>query len=109
MRVLNEGDIVSLYQAAGFMDPTDVEDEDYNPLRFDYSGRGMYGERCLGFTGSVGDLFQFAVRLAELDQDLATDLGDAGMRSDSMGRSEIFYWPSFGLPFAVIGYDEVTT
>jgi hypothetical protein len=35
-------------------------------IRFDYSGRGMYGEKCIGFVGSH-DYIQSAINSACLD------------------------------------------
>ena len=58
-------------------------------IRTDYSGRGMFGDTCVGIVlKDEGDLFQFA-RL--LDDDLAELLDNP--RWDSMGLREIAYWP----------------
>lgn len=35
-------------------------------IRFDYSGRGMYGDKCIGFVGSQGDIYS-AINSACLD------------------------------------------
>lgn len=72
---------------------------DYSAFRFDYSGRGMYGDNCIGLVGSDGDAIKFCAYLAKaldaaevLDFDSAIeDLANA--RSDSMGLSGITYWP----------------
>lgn len=84
----------------------------------DYSGRGMYGKRCLAITGSNGecqraiadvvaslmqevfDAAMDAVDDTEVDQ--AHDLNDETQelvckllnnRSDSMGLDVVMYWP----------------
>lgn len=66
-----------------------------------YSGRGMYGKRCLGITTdsperAILTLIQVAVDLGfegEDLQDLLLELDN--MCTDSMGRSAIVYWPKF--------------
>lgn len=68
-------------------------------LRTDYSGRGMYGDACVGITGNIGDLVSFvatAVREAELDE-TNDDLREfvrhiEDVSTDSMGYDLIFYW-----------------
>ena len=47
----------------------------------EYSGRGMYGRTCIG------------VR-TDYPEDLIAEAGVKGARTDSMGKSEIVYWPS---------------
>lgn len=73
-------------------------DEDFRP---DYSGRGMYGKTCIGYTGEYP--FYFAARLAYLlndgDEMDANDLvyaieGLPECSTDSMGRGTIYYWPA---------------
>lgn len=66
-----------------------------------YSGRGMYGESCVGVTCDnpfkvIAELaFMAGSDVAEENYSLAQDilqvLGET--RSDSMGRSTIIYWP----------------
>ena len=61
-----------------------------------YSGRGMYGQQCVGVdTEGVGDLMKIAVLLVRhgIDPEDVAGLGDA-LRTDSMGRGVILYWPS---------------
>ena len=54
-----------------------------------YSGRGMYGDECVGVVlKSEGDLFRFATLL---DAGLAEALGTP--KSDDMGFDIIAYWP----------------
>ena len=56
----------------------------------DYSGRGMYGDECVGIIlTNESALFTFA-RL--LDDELAELLGNP--RWDSVGLREIAYWPN---------------
>ncbi len=56
-------------------------------VRTDYSGRCMYGARCLGVTvDHSGAIFQLGQLLHEFDW-----LGEP--RTDNMGRDVIVYWP----------------
>jgi hypothetical protein len=69
-------------------------------LRKDYSGRGMYGEKCWGFVSDATTLAKVFLHLgvnagrgsggvnATMVAGLATRL-----ESDSMGRSVIWYFP----------------
>ena len=64
----------------------------------DYSGRGMHGEHCIGFTGNDRTLakFFFAVGRSEVLADNDNGLRLASrLKSDSMGRSTIYYFPGF--------------
>lgn len=65
-------------------------------LRTDYSGRMMYGERCMGISVTyVSEILRFAAHLGAADADLADDLMD-NTRSDSLGKSDtIYYWPAW--------------
>lgn len=87
-----------------------------NPdVRDDYSGRFMYGERCVGVVGTPGVEIEFAYRVAvvladaelaefEEDEDLVVAhqelVGEIilwlseNMRSDNMGSEMIYYWPA---------------
>jgi hypothetical protein len=83
---------------------------DENRVRWDYSGRGMYGRTCLGFVGGVADLARFfyqvglAVALQEeefttrgevegaLREEDARHLADV-VTTDDVGRDTIFYFP----------------
>jgi|GEM_PF-2775330 len=63
-----------------------------------YSGRAMYGAECLGveFDGRLGHVLSELVRYAAgLERDDAQELADAlrDMRTDSMGRGTIAYFP----------------
>lgn len=82
--------------------PTELWDEleDQFDLRDDYSGRAMFGARCIGLTGGVRDLLRFAAACRrgadELDlpgDELLDELAEA-VRCDHMGTVKIFYVPS---------------
>lgn len=65
----------------------DIAQQNDGRLR-SYSGRGMYGERCLGIT-------------TKQPNSVIEDAGAAGIkgaRQDSMGLSTIVYWPNIGVP-----------
>lgn len=63
-----------------------------------YSGRGMYGEECLGVSAyDVESLFQDLLDHATDAESLAylrTEKIFGKARSDSLGRGIIVYWPS---------------
>lgn len=68
-----------------------------------YSGRGMYGDTCLGYVGSEPHLFVFdlAKILAERDieepdaDDIRSEMSRLGSGStDSMGYDTIYYFRS---------------
>jgi hypothetical protein len=63
-------------------------------VRDNYSGRAMYGKTCIGVVGSLRNAFKLIAFLAIEDGNLAVDLADA-VCTDSMGRSEIIYFPGF--------------
>lgn len=78
----------------------DAADDLEFELRKDYSGRGMYGKKCIGIvTGQTG--FQIALKLGEFSRDYLSRLGyeeliDEMTRNcfqDSMGIETIFYFP----------------
>lgn len=86
-----------------------AEYHDIEDIRTDYSGRAMYGETCLGYTCNDVALFTFRLATeicrderASVEQDgdpsleeveeMMLDIGDP--RTDSMGRSTIYYWPN---------------
>jgi hypothetical protein len=65
---------------------------DYEDIR-SYSGRGMYGEECLGIVfNDSRDAYGFFVELAAEDYDTAELLARKA-REDSMGTSVIVYFP----------------
>lgn len=66
---------------------------DYEDIRTDYSGRGMYGATCFGIVfREHRDIFSFFVELAVEDYDTAELLARKA-RQDSMGRDAIVYFP----------------
>lgn len=91
--------IENIADAAG-LDPEDN-------VRTGYSGRGMFGRKCLGITGSISDLVSFtteAVRQDEYNEASADESPEAqalhgfvryieDVSTDSMGLDSIFYWP----------------
>lgn len=71
--------------------------DDSDTIRTDYSGRGMYGDRCFGIV--VADQREAArvlVNLATLDGDLAVELADR-WTTDSMGMTTIVYFPGVAI------------
>jgi|SRR3954465_9863869 len=76
-------------------------------MRTDYSGRGMYGKTCVGFT--TDSAIQLAMAIATTLADLARYAYDDGNQptypewfelhtaTDSMGRSTIVYFPNWQL------------
>lgn len=67
-------------------------------IRTSYSGRFMYGSKCLGLVhGTIGELLTFVISLADrVNQDSSDD--DLhwldGARQDNMGMDMITYWPN---------------
>lgn len=70
----------------------DLIDED---VRYDYSGRGMYGRTCLGF---VVDATDIVVGVA-LHQALGDDAWEMARNActDNMGRGAIVYFPGYSV------------
>jgi hypothetical protein len=61
-------------------------------LRLDYSGRGMYGDKCVGIVvEDPSALIEFVLALADSGTDTSWL---RNVRMDSMGMSTIYYWPS---------------
>jgi len=66
-----------------------------------YSGRGMYGETCLGIV--TDNVAKTLLTLAScLPDGMLADLAEETVCTDSMGRNAIVYWPN--LPYK--GDDE---
>lgn len=62
-----------------------------------YSGRGMYGDRCVGITGCFGDCM---LVIADVIKEIREDAGFEDMvdtlldfKQDGMGCNVIIYWP----------------
>lgn len=74
------------------------ENAGYEPT--DYSGRFMYGDRCLGVSGDnalsivIETIAEFARNAETTDEvvDFVERLGN--VRSDSLGLGQIVYFPS---------------
>lgn len=83
-------------------------------VRAAYSGRGMYGDTCLAYTGE--DLPSFLYDLAEVleERDSYPDEADVRDRmerigegsSDSMGRGVVHYWQSIQVEDALELMDD---
>ena len=74
------------------------DDAGVEDVRFDYSGRGMFGRTCFGFVGSVRDLATFFYRLGLVTDEVEGDDGTGeelarALRMDDMGLQTIFYFP----------------
>lgn len=69
-----------------------LEDE---ALRTDYSGRGMYGQQCVGVIGDPADGTMFALKLSEEVEDVDFETMIRDTHLDSMGLQTITYWPSY--------------
>lgn len=87
--------------ARGFIDALENSNicHDWRP----YSGRGMFGEECVGIVlASEGDLYELAFELGKEsacdsevnDGKIAAAIRKVGRPlTDSMGRNIIAYWP----------------
>lgn len=64
-----------------------------------YSGRGMYGDRCIGVVLETANAWTLALALADVNNG-NMDLFDLPQpREDDMGmRARIYYWPSLKWP-----------
>jgi len=80
-----------------------IEDAEFTPRS--YSGRGMYGRTCVGFTAD-GSPFQAAVALSLALQDdgLIPELESLHSATDAMGFGIIIYFP--GVPWPDEDEDE---
>ena len=67
---------------------TMIEDAGYHP--YSYSGRGMYGAKCIGVTLSEFKHLSDIILQCN-DVAAAADLIDT-VSHDSMGRDMVFYW-----------------
>lgn len=74
--------LFALREAAGM-----IGLDDY---RENYSGRGMRGQSCIGIVGDAGDLVEYVLAVASMDQELAKQLADVS--EDSMAMDTIYYW-----------------
>jgi hypothetical protein len=65
-------------------------------VRANYSGRGMYGDTCVGITHANQDALLGVVIGAMVDPELALWMGH-NARTDDMGLNTITYWPGLTL------------
>ena len=86
--------------SAEFSDLADEHDE----IRSDYSGRGMWGDECIAYTGPEPMLFAFDMARVIAGQQPGSDetsvedvrqvLVDLdGPVTDQLGRGTVWYWP----------------
>jgi len=96
-----------IFDASGLYETDEQAERDYDwgdndsdavEIREDYSGRGMYGTKCLGFVvSSQRTAYRLMVGLAAvLGTDEASDIARRA-QSDSMGRDMIVYFPGVTL------------
>lgn len=64
---------------------------DTNTDAMGYSGRAMFGERCLAVAGSERDIARFLIALAIDDSELAEEVVK-GYRTDSLGLRTVAYF-----------------
>lgn len=64
-------------------------------LRWDYSGRGMYGRTCFGIIGRLENYAQFLLSLAAVDAEGAEIASALAERTatDNMAVDTIYYFP----------------
>jgi hypothetical protein len=87
-RVVPMGSLVEAVYDAG-LEPDGV-------IRNDYSGRGMYGERCFGLkVDSLSEAVEVMVSLALEDQDFSVKSLASSMCLDNMGMGYICYFPGW--------------
>jgi len=61
-----------------------IADDAGGELYRGYSGRGMYGDTCIGITGNATKIIE-----------TAGEHGIKGAITDSMGLDDIVYWPKY--------------
>jgi len=79
----------------------DVAGLEEDVLHLDYSGRGMYGNRCPAvYVDNFGEAMAFMIALVGVlaDADRGDDIYDLvelarSTRTDGMGRGIVAYWP----------------
>lgn len=76
---MNESEIIDLLE--------EIAGEVGGDVRYNYSGRGMYGKTCVGIVceDATKCIEEAAVR------------GFRGAKTDSMGRDTIVYWPKIAV------------
>lgn len=88
-------------------DILDNADLAYEAFTNSYSGRGMYGDRCVGFdVDSLTELGTLAIAIHEvLGDTLGRDMVE-NARTDNMGLGYIIYFPHHTCPTWVSDEDE---
>lgn len=81
-----------------------LKDSSYVRFRSSYSGRGMYGESCIGIVGTENDCREALCELIQEVHDISVHADDTHFREsinilmsyhkDTMGYDVIFYWPT---------------
>lgn len=85
--------------------------EDLGAMYAGYSGRGMYGDRCLGITGDSWtiaraiDKVERALREEGFD-DAADAITNNNPSTDSLGMRMICYWPNIAMSNEVCEHAE---
>lgn len=70
-------------------------------VRTDYSGRGMFGDTCVGITTAPHNLLELGATISRLveDEELRKELIN-NSNTDSMGYDTIVYWGRVTCPDA---------
>ncbi len=72
-----------------------------------YSGRGMYGDTCVGVVlGDYANAWTLALAIADVNNGDADLFGLPEPRTDSMGLGTILYWPGLKWPAGVEGFGQ---
>ena len=80
----------------------EVLEQWFDDVRYDYSGRGMFGNECIAIVTDEG-CFSIATSLQEIsdeyeDDDEVSEMIESMLgrepRQDSMGLSTVYYWPA---------------
>jgi hypothetical protein len=66
-------------------------------VRWGYSGRGMYGDECVGIVCDDEDFYRLIGEVARATEDDDWDWVTK-VRTDGMGKNTIFYWERLRLP-----------
>lgn len=64
-------------------------------LCLDYSGRFMYGQKCVSIMGRMNDCVRVLAKAATLNEDEFYELNLSDFRSDNMAGDVVWYWPDF--------------
>ena len=92
---------------AKFMEAVSYAEDNHDiELRESYSGRGMYGQTCIGVVGEPSGLdeFELALSLLTVTDDLDDEVNGHTVlnalvdvrdmrREDSMGMDRVYYYP----------------